>query len=58
MNKRENKLFEQDRRMELKMRIATKRLVTQFRAELPELRVAPLPGPEMVDRLIQRVRAL
>jgi hypothetical protein len=58
MKKRDGKLFEQDRRMELKMRIATKRMVTQFRAEMPELRVAPLPGPEVVDRLIKRVRAL
>jgi hypothetical protein len=58
MKKTDSRLFEQDRRMEVKMRIATNRLVTQFRAEMPELKVAPMPGPEVVDRLIQRVRAL
>jgi hypothetical protein len=56
--KDDRKLFEQDRRMELKMRIATKRLVTNFRAQMPDLQAAPTPEPGVVDRLIERVRAL
>ena len=58
MKKDKGKLFEQDRRMELKMRIATKRLVANFRAEMPDKRATPMPEPGVVDRLIERVRAL
>lgn len=55
---KDTRLFEQDRRMELKMRIATKRLVANFRAEMPDQHATRMPEPGVVDRLIERVRAL
>jgi hypothetical protein len=58
MKKRERKLFEADRRMELRMRIAAKRVGTRLKIDMPILGPFKPPKEEVVDRLIERVRSL
>jgi hypothetical protein len=57
MNAKQKRLFETDRRMELKMRLSAKRAES---GDLPE--TGPLapdaPGQEVLSRLIERVRRL
>jgi hypothetical protein len=57
MNAKQKRIFETDRRMELKMRLSAKRAEAD---DLPE--TGPLspdaPGHEVLSRLIERVRRL
>ena len=57
MNAKQKRIFETDRRMELKMRLSAKRAES---ADLPG--TGPLspdvPGQELLSRLIERVRRL
>jgi hypothetical protein len=57
MNAKQKRLFETDRRMELKMRLSAKRAES---GDLPD--TGPLspdtPGQEVLSRLIERVRRL
>jgi hypothetical protein len=57
MNAKQKRIFETDRRMELKMRLSAKRAEA---GDLPE--TGPLspdaPGHEVLSRLIERVRRL
>jgi hypothetical protein len=57
MNAKQKRIFEADRRMELKMRLSAKRAES---GELPETGPLSLdaPGHELVSRLIARVRRL
>jgi hypothetical protein len=51
-------LFEHDRKTELKMRIALKRLHGEMPARVLPLDWVGQPEPEIVGRLIDRVRRL
>ena len=57
MNAKQKRLFENDRRIELKLRLSVKRAEA---GDLPE--TGPLspdvPGQEVLSRLIERVRRL
>jgi hypothetical protein len=57
MNAKQKRIFETDRRMELKMRLSAKRAEA---GDLPG--TGPLspdnPAPELLSRLIERVRKL
>lgn len=57
MNAKQKRLFEIDRRMELKLRLSAKKAVA---ADLPETGPLSLdaPGQEVLSRLIDRVRRL
>jgi hypothetical protein len=58
MAKDNQRMFEQDRKMELRMRLAAKKAATR---ELPSSvipLVSEMPEPEVVVRLINRVRRL
>lgn len=57
MNKKAKDLFESDRRMELRVRLAIKRVEETGRDRAISLD-SPLPPRELVDRLIDRVRRL
>lgn len=57
MNKKAKDLFESDRRMELRLRLAIKRADESGRERAISLD-SPLPPRELVDRLIDRVRRL
>lgn len=58
MSKVKRKIFETDRRMELRLRLAAKRIGNgRSQGSLSEL-VPQIPEPEVLDRLIQRVRRL
>lgn len=57
MNKKAKDLFESDRRMELRLRLAIKRADESGRGREISLD-SPLPPRELVDRLIDRVRRL
>lgn len=54
----ERRLFEVDRRMELKMRLAAKRAGQASRQQVLPLDFAALPEREVVERLLDRVRSL
>jgi hypothetical protein len=52
------RMFEQDRKMELRLRLAAKKAVTrEGLSSVPHL-VSEMPVPEVVVRLINRVRRL
>jgi len=57
MNAKQKRVFEIDRRMELKLRLSAKRA---GEGELPETGplVPTVPGQEILSRLIDRVRRL
>jgi hypothetical protein len=57
-NKTKRELFEQDRRTELKMRLALKRLHGEMPARVLPLDWTGQLEPEMVGRLIDKVRRL
>lgn len=54
----DKRLFEVDRRMELKMRLAAKRAAGPLRTEGLFSEFAVLQDREIVDRLIDKVRRL
>jgi hypothetical protein len=54
----DRRLFEVDRRMELKMRLAAKRAAEPARVEVLSAEFAALQDREIVDRLIDKVRSL
>ncbi|MEW6568133.1 MAG: hypothetical protein AB1449_08205 [Chloroflexota bacterium] len=54
----ERRLFEVDRRMELKLRLAAKKANQPARQDLMSLDFIPLPEREVVERLLDRVRRL
>ncbi len=54
----DRRLFEYDRRMELKLRLAAKRATEPARGDLALPELGPLPEREVVDRLIEKVRRL
>lgn len=55
---REKRLFEMDRRMELKMRLAAKKAVRQGQTGGLALELEGLPERQVVTRLIEKVRRL
>jgi hypothetical protein len=58
MAKDNQRMFEQDRKMELRLRLAAKKAATREPLmPVPQL-VSELPEPEVVVRLINRVRRL
>ncbi len=57
MNAKQKRLFETDRRMELKLRLSAKRAATEELEETGPLATDP-PEREVVTRLIERVRKL
>lgn len=57
-SKFKRELFEHDRRAELKMRLALKRLHGQMPARVLPLDWLGQPEPEIVGRLIDKVRRL
>jgi hypothetical protein len=58
MAKDNQRMFEQDRKMELRLRLAAKKAgAKESRAPAPQL-IGELPEPEVVVRLINRVRRL
>ncbi len=57
MNAKQKRLFEADRRMELKLRLLAKRAGSEDLVETGPL-AADLPERELVTRLIERVRKL
>ncbi len=57
MNAKEKRLFEADRRMELKLRLSAKRAGAEDLVETGPLATDP-PERELVTRLIERVRKL
>jgi hypothetical protein len=58
MSKVKRKIFETDRRMELRLRLAAKQIGNErSKGSLSEILTRP-PEPEVLDRLIQRVRSL
>jgi len=54
----DRRLFEVDRRMELKMRLAAKKAGQPIRQEILPRSLAELPEREVVERLLDRVRSL
>jgi hypothetical protein len=54
----DKRLFEVDRRMELKMRLAAKRAAEPTRTDMLFAEFAALQDREIVDRLIDKVRRL
>lgn len=54
----ERRLFEVDRKMELKLRLAAKKAAHPSRPEPMSLDFLPLPERELVERLLDRVREL
>jgi hypothetical protein len=57
MNAKQKRLFEADRRMELKLRLLAKRVGSEDLVETGPL-ATELPERELVTRLIERVRKL
>ena len=57
MNTKQKRLFETDRRMELKLRLMAKRAGTEELADTGPLALN-IPERELVRRLIERVRQL
>lgn len=57
MNTKQRKVFETDRKMELRLRLALKRVDDAVRYSSPEL-PADVPERETLVRLIDRVRQL
>jgi hypothetical protein len=55
---REKRLFEMDRRMELKMRLAAKKAIRQGQTGGLALDLEGLPERQVVTRLIEKVRRL
>jgi hypothetical protein len=55
---REKRLFEMDRRMELKMRLAAKKANRQGQTGGLALELEGLPERQVVTRLIEKVRRL
>ena len=58
MAKVNQRMFEQDRKMELRLRLAAKRANSKELPVLAAQLVSELPEPEVVVRLINRVRRL
>jgi hypothetical protein len=58
MAKVNQRMFEQDRKMELRLRLAAKRATTKELPAMVTQLVSELPEPEVVVRLINRVRRL
>lgn len=58
MAKHNQRMFEQDRKMELRLRLAAKKAATRVSPSLVAQLVSELPEPEVVVRLINRVRRL
>ncbi len=54
----ERRLFEVDRRMELKMRLAAKKAAQSVRQGMLPLAFPEPPEREVVERLLDRVRSL
>jgi hypothetical protein len=54
----DRRLFEHDRRMELKLRLAAKRAMEPVQGDLSLPELGALPEREVVDRLIEKVRRL
>jgi hypothetical protein len=54
----DRRLFEHDRRMELKLRLAAKRALEPVRGDMALPELGALPEREVVDRLIEKVRRL
>ncbi len=52
------RVFEVDRRMELKMRLAAKKVVAQGQTGELTLEISAAPERQLVARLIERVRRL
>ncbi len=55
---KDRRVFEVDRRMELKMRLAAKKAVAQGQTGELVLEVSGAPERQLVARLIERVRRL
>lgn len=58
MNKRSRKMFETDRRMELRLRLAAKKVKTLKGPVLVPQYANRIPEREIVTRIIERVRRL
>lgn len=58
MAKDNQRMFEQDRKMELRLRLAAKRAETREPRSPVTPLVSEMPEPEVVVRLINRVRRL
>jgi hypothetical protein len=58
MSSKNRRLFEIDRRMELRLRLAAKKLGSRNPSGSQAAVVVDPPKREMVDRLIERVRKL
>jgi hypothetical protein len=58
MAKDNQRMFEQDRKMELRLRLAAKKAATREPLMPAPQLVSELPEPEVVVRLINRVRRL
>jgi hypothetical protein len=59
MPKENRRLFESDRKMELRLRLAAKRAAIQAQANgSMAIEMEPLPERQVLDRLIERVRRL
>lgn len=58
MSKKKRRMFESDRRMELRLRLALKRIRELENAELEKLDMMSLPERDTVDRVIEKVRSL
>ncbi len=58
MNKRSRKVFETDRRMELRLRLASKKAKTHTGSVLVPQYAGRIPEREIVTRIIERVLKL
>ncbi len=58
MAKKKKGVFEADRKMELRMRLAAKRAASGDRAGIPSYLSVELPERDLLGRIIARVRTL
>ncbi len=58
MPNKKTRVFELDRKMELRLRLAAKKALEDVEEEELEEEMLQLPARELVDRLIERVRRL
>ncbi|NIS79088.1 MAG: hypothetical protein GTO14_02435 [Anaerolineales bacterium] len=58
MTKKKRRLFESDRRMELKLRMAIKKMRELESVDVSKLALFAFPEQETIDRVIERVRKL
>jgi hypothetical protein len=58
MSKSRKRVFEVDRRMELRLRLAAKKAQSNSKEVLVPLYATGMPEPEVINRIIERIQRL